>query len=44
MTFGSRFAGMGDPIGRGMPLYRFVGNRITTVAQNLLLGTRFTNM
>lgn len=44
MTFGSRFAGMGDPIGGGMPLYRFVGNRITTVAQNLLLGTRFTDM
>src|ERR1051326_5794870 len=44
MTFGSRFAGMGDPIGGGMPMYRFVGNRITTVAQNLLLGTRFTDM
>src|SRR6188472_206615 len=44
MTFGSRFAGMGDPIGGGMPIYRFAGNRITTVAQNLLLGTRFTDM
>lgn len=44
MTFGSRFAGMGDPIGGGMPIYRFIGNRITTVAQNLLLGSRFTDM
>ena len=44
MTFGSRFAGMGDPLGGGMPLYRYLGNRLTTVAQNLFLGTRFTDM
>ena len=44
MTFGSRFAGMGDPLGGGMPLYRYLGNRLTTVAQNLCLGTRFTDM
>jgi 2-polyprenyl-3-methyl-5-hydroxy-6-metoxy-1,4-benzoquinol methylase len=44
MTFGSRFAGMGDPLGGGMPLYRYLGNRITTVAQNAFLGTRFTDM
>lgn len=44
MTFGSRFAGLGDPRSGGMPLYRFVGNRLTTVIQNLLLGTRFTEM
>lgn len=44
MTFGSRFAGMGDPLGGGMPLYRYVGNRLTTIAQNLCLGTRFTDM
>jgi glycosyltransferase involved in cell wall biosynthesis/2-polyprenyl-3-methyl-5-hydroxy-6-metoxy-1,4-benzoquinol methylase len=44
MTFGSRFAGMGDPLAGGMPLYRYLGNRITTTAQNLLLGTRFTDM
>jgi SAM-dependent methyltransferase len=44
MTFGSRFAGMGDPLAGGMPLYRYVGNRITTVTQNVLLGTRFTDM
>lgn len=44
MTFGSRFAGMGDPLGSGMPRYRYLGNRITTAAQNLMLGTRFTDM
>ena len=44
MTFGSRFAGMGNPLSGGMPLYRFVGNRITTITQNLTLGTRFTDM
>jgi hypothetical protein len=44
MTFGSRFAGMGDPLGGGMPMYRYLGNRVTTMAQNLLLGTRFTDM
>ena len=44
MTFGSRFAGMGDPLGGGMPRYRYLGNRLTTAAQNLMLGTRFTDM
>lgn len=44
MTFGSRFAGMGDPLAGGMPLYRYIGNRITTTVQNLILGTRFTDM
>lgn len=44
MTFGSRFAGLGDPLAGGMPLYRYVGNRMTTVAENLLLGSRFTEL
>jgi hypothetical protein len=44
MTFGSRFAGLGDPIGGGMPLYRFVGNRMTTVLENLMLGSRFSEL
>ena len=44
MTFGSRFAGIGDPLSGGMPLYRFVGNRVTTVLENLMLGSRFTEM
>jgi hypothetical protein len=44
MTFGSRFAGLGDPIGGGMPLYRFVGNRVTTILENLMLGSRFSEL
>jgi hypothetical protein len=44
MTFGSRFAGLGDPIGGGMPLYRYVGNRLTTIAENVMLGSRFTEL
>lgn len=44
MTFGSRFAGMSDPRAGGMPRYRYVGNRLTTIVQNTLLGTRFTEM
>lgn len=44
MTFGSRFAGLGDPLGGGMPMYRFLGNRITTTLENLMLGSRFTDM
>ena len=44
MTFGSRFAGLGDPRAGGMPLYRYVGNRVATVAENVLLGSRFTEL
>jgi hypothetical protein len=44
MTFGSRFAGLGDPIGGGMPVYRYVGNRVTTVIENLMLGSRFSEL
>jgi 2-polyprenyl-3-methyl-5-hydroxy-6-metoxy-1,4-benzoquinol methylase len=44
LTFGSRFAGLGDPLGGGMPLYRYLGNRVTTTLENLMLGSRFTDM
>jgi 2-polyprenyl-3-methyl-5-hydroxy-6-metoxy-1,4-benzoquinol methylase len=44
MTFGSRFAGLGDPRGGGMPLYRFLGNRVTTTLENMMLGSRFTDV
>jgi 2-polyprenyl-3-methyl-5-hydroxy-6-metoxy-1,4-benzoquinol methylase len=44
MTFGSRFAGMSDPRGGSMPRYRYWGNRLTTTMENLLLGSRFTEM
>jgi hypothetical protein len=42
MTFGSRFAGLGDPVAGGMPMYRYLGNRLTTTLENLMLGSRFT--
>jgi 2-polyprenyl-3-methyl-5-hydroxy-6-metoxy-1,4-benzoquinol methylase len=44
VTFGSRFAGLGDPLAGGMPVYRFLGNRLTTTLENLMLGSRFTDM
>ena len=44
MTFGSRFAGQGDPRAGGMPLYRYVGNRVTTIVENVMLGSRFTDL
>ncbi len=44
MTFGSRFAGLGDPMGGGMPLYRYLGNRMTTTVENAFIGARFTDM
>jgi glycosyltransferase involved in cell wall biosynthesis len=44
-TFGSRFRrDWRDPLRGGMPLYRWVGNRLTTFVENLLLGTRFSEM
>lgn len=44
VTFGSRFAGLGDPLLGGMPMYRYFGNRITTTLENWMLGSRFTDM
>lgn len=44
MTFGSRFAAMGNPRAGGMPAFRFVGNRVTTTLENLFVGSRFTEM
>lgn len=44
-TFGSRFRlHWRDPLRGGMPLHRWVGNRLTTFIENLLLGTNFTEM
>jgi glycosyltransferase involved in cell wall biosynthesis len=43
-VFGSRFACAGDPRRGGMPRYRYWGNRMTTLVENLLLGTHFTEM
>jgi glycosyltransferase involved in cell wall biosynthesis len=41
-VFGSRMMTRFGAIKGGMPLYKFVGNRILTWTQNLLLGTRLT--
>lgn len=43
-TFGSRFAAGGRPLEGGMPLYRYIGNRFTTMAENLLLGSHFAEL
>lgn len=43
-TFGSRFAAGGNPRAGGMPMYRFIGNRLTTAIENLVLGTQFAEL
>lgn len=40
MVFGSRIAGR--PLLGGMPLHRFLGNRVLTTFQNLILGSRLS--
>ncbi len=42
VVFGSRFGTGADPRSGGMPQYRYLGNRLTSGLQNLLLGTRFS--
>ncbi len=43
-TFGSRFKDGGDPLGGGMPLYRFLGNKLTTGIENTFLRTSFSEL
>lgn len=43
-TFGSRFSNGADPREGGMPLYRYVGNRLTTAVENVVLGTHFSEL
>jgi glycosyltransferase involved in cell wall biosynthesis len=43
-TFGSRWKDGGEPLKGGMPLYRFLGNILTTRIENYLLGTKFNEM
>lgn len=43
-TFGSRFANGADPRTGGMPLYRYVGNQLTTWVENRALGTHFAEL
>lgn len=38
MAFGSRMAAGGDPLAGGMPLYKFIGNRILTWIENHITG------
>jgi glycosyltransferase involved in cell wall biosynthesis len=41
-VFGSRMMTRTGALRGGMPLYKYVGNRILSTAQNALLGTHFT--
>jgi glycosyltransferase involved in cell wall biosynthesis len=41
-VFGSRMLVRGDALKGGMPLYKFLGNRILTSVQNQLLGTKLS--
>ena len=43
-VFGSRFKDGGRPMDGGMPLYRYVGNRLTTGVENFVLRTRFSEL
>jgi glycosyltransferase involved in cell wall biosynthesis len=43
-VFGSRFINPRDAIKGGMPLYKWVGNRILTRMQNLILGAQMSEM
>ncbi len=38
MVLGSRF--LGDPLGGGMPRWKYVANRVLTTIENTILGTR----
>ena len=40
--FGSRLIYPKDALKGGMPLYKFIGNRILTILQNLLIGTKMS--
>ena len=40
LTMGSRMSRGCHPLKGGMPLYKFVGNRVLTFCENLLLGTQ----
>ena len=43
-VFGTRFGITGHPLKGGMPLYKWIGNRILTFIQNKLAGTSMTEM
>ena len=41
-VFGSRFINPRDPLKGGMPLNRYIGNRVVTFIQNFIVGTKMT--
>lgn len=43
-VWGSRFAEGGNPLAGGMPMYRYIGNRLITTIENLFLGSNFTEL
>jgi len=43
VVFASRMLG-GNPLKGGMPLYKFIFNRLLTLVQNLLLGTHYSEL
>jgi len=44
LVLGSRFAEPGAALAGGMPVYKFVANRLLTGVENLVLGTRLSEM
>jgi glycosyltransferase involved in cell wall biosynthesis len=44
VVFGSRFLKRWDAIKGGMPLYKYIGNRILSGFQNMLLGTKMSEL
>lgn len=43
-VFGSRFKDGGKPMAGGMPLYRYLGNRLTTAVENYYLESSFSEL
>ena len=41
-VFGSRFINPKEPLKGGMPINRYIGNRVITYIQNLIVGTKMT--
>jgi 2-polyprenyl-3-methyl-5-hydroxy-6-metoxy-1,4-benzoquinol methylase len=41
-VFGTRMADWSSPLRGGMPVYKFIGNKVLTTIQNAVLGTRMS--
>ena len=44
LVLGSRFATRGGALAGGMPFYKYLSNRFLTTVENLVLGTKLTEM